>query len=1043
MVYKRYIKKGGKLYGPYTYESKRINGKVVSRFIGISSEISEQKPLTTLTKLPINKPNSLLNKQNLSLTKANSQLTKQNLPLAKTKVWNFDEPKKPNFSEFNKFNKFNNHYNFKPLLAIVFGILLIVLMFFAFSFFTPSGRITLQIEPSYQLRQTISGNFVLVLKQGELIPADSVLQAKLNNQKNEIVLADLISAGKITGDFYADNIKLDGSGEGYGIEGEKVFYPDVDFTMKIVEKEESEAPTETPTETPGETPTETPTQETPTTETPTTETSTTETSTTETPTQPETPTETPTETLIETTPTQETPPTSETTTESSGSESASSTLITGEVISESGIVGVVSKNSPYTYTLEQGQTAQIVSSSHDVEITVKDNVATITTNYSETEKGFGSDYLTDSESKIVIDISKLGIKAEQGLLKVSLTYQDKEIVSAKSDIDIEKPEKENKTKEEKEIKNKTIKKKFIQTNITTTVNATGNLTIETLQYGAVVGMPVKWKKIVNLGGDNINNLTINLPKDAENITIYKIAREVVVVSQIIEVNETIEEGEVNETAGETGINESETIPEIIPEENITEQVQINETINEVSDESESAISNNTGEVSVNEPNPAVTIETTTENQPSTTTDTTNKEEKQENKGQQTKGNTQELEIPGASNSGEFKVKEQIITGKAITGKISAEIKLAGEETTKKFNLIGFFRNIFSRIAGGITGRTITTEETPNNTQVVIENLNEENISSLEIEYETSAPLAFEKSISSTRKQIIVSGPDELHYTNVLAYAELPQNISISKIYKVKLYWITNASLTNESAMIENATADAITEDNNLTADEINATINESISNILNNSEPSVSEASNISNETSSPSFITGGITGSAISEINSSESSIANESSSETINETIANGIDETPANEIIATNILPKVIALGDGLVKQQVEFIAVDENNDFIVDYVEWVVPQLSNQTYEIIIEISGAEHLDENRSFIADIYDLVKAQDDNWTNPVNESQYVRVTFAQELDKTKDITVYARAANKSAVVNGTEIPYEIYQKKLRIDEIRRQLGI
>ena len=34
MVYKKYIKRNGKLYGPYIYESKRVNGKVISEYHG-------------------------------------------------------------------------------------------------------------------------------------------------------------------------------------------------------------------------------------------------------------------------------------------------------------------------------------------------------------------------------------------------------------------------------------------------------------------------------------------------------------------------------------------------------------------------------------------------------------------------------------------------------------------------------------------------------------------------------------------------------------------------------------------------------------------------------------------------------------------------------------------------------------------------------------------------------------------------------------------------------------------------------------------------
>lgn len=34
MVYKKYIKKNGKTYGPYIYQSRRVNGKVVSNYHG-------------------------------------------------------------------------------------------------------------------------------------------------------------------------------------------------------------------------------------------------------------------------------------------------------------------------------------------------------------------------------------------------------------------------------------------------------------------------------------------------------------------------------------------------------------------------------------------------------------------------------------------------------------------------------------------------------------------------------------------------------------------------------------------------------------------------------------------------------------------------------------------------------------------------------------------------------------------------------------------------------------------------------------------------
>ena len=39
MVYKKYIKRNGKLYGPYIYHSRRVNGKVISEYQGTGKKI--------------------------------------------------------------------------------------------------------------------------------------------------------------------------------------------------------------------------------------------------------------------------------------------------------------------------------------------------------------------------------------------------------------------------------------------------------------------------------------------------------------------------------------------------------------------------------------------------------------------------------------------------------------------------------------------------------------------------------------------------------------------------------------------------------------------------------------------------------------------------------------------------------------------------------------------------------------------------------------------------------------------------------------------
>ncbi len=66
------------------------------------------------------------------------------------------------------------------------------------------------------------------------------------------------------------------------------------------------------------------------------------------------------------------------------------------------------------------------------------------------------------------------------------------------------------------------------------------------------------------------------------------------------------------------------------------------------------------------------------------------------------------------------------------------------------------------------------------------------------------------------------------------------------------------------------------------------------------------------------------------------------------------------------------------------------------------------------EIIVAID-AQHLDENYTFISDIYPEIEAIDNNWSEPIYENQYVRVTYAENLTSSNFIDYVARS-NTSA---------------------------
>jgi len=104
-----------------------------------------------------------------------------------------------------------------------------------------------------------------------------------------------------------------------------------------------------------------------------------------------------------------------------------------------------------------------------------------------------------------------------------------------------------------------------------------------------------------------------------------------------------------------------------------------------------------------------------------------------------------------------------------------------------------------------------------------------------------------------------------------------------------------------------------------------------------------------------------------------------------------------------------------------QEMEFRAYDLDKNEKLDYVEWTVPHLSEQTFEIIY-ISRAFELDENKEIVNDIYEQAKEKDGVWVT-VPAGHYVRATFKKILDNTKDITIYAKSAE-----SGTPSTIEVY---------------
>src|SRR3989339_521606 len=835
MVYKRYIKRKvngeWKTFGPYYYESYRdSNGINRTRYILEPTKVSKLRTVT------------------------------------------------------------EKIYRGSRKLFVVLGILcLVVLSFFLLSNIDLTGKAVMSIDQDYSIGEQITGDLKLLLESNEFIPGST--KVVINNAGEEFIflLSDLVKENLSEGEFYLVGTNVSGFGLGYGIS--EIEYPKVAFVLdvyrtnltsqigeeiseeiptkqpqenvtEIIENETVEEPTEpvvneteeiipetvtpefipeteTPTDTTPEVVPETETTETPTDTTPeifpeiVPETETTETVTPETPTSEITPETTKAEKAVE-------KETEKETKAESKEESTPETTITGEIIKSfvntfnailsitgnavigEEISGEVAYGETYTYDLTENQTAKIISSEQDIELTVNNNQVIITTNYT-----------GEVSKEILIDLSNLNLTAKDGEFKVSLVYEETEIVSASKNINVE-----NLTIINETIQNITL------TNVSEIIE---NLT--TKQYKAIIGRPVKSLKILNITQiktQNVTDINITLPKKATNISVL------------------------------TGQEIKDALKEIDDFE---------ETVN----------------------------------------------------------NTE---------------KEDLVSG-VITGQVSLDIEM-GES---------IFSRIWKKISKlGITGKVIDEKdiessiiETNDNKIVEInEVVDFELLEEVAVGYYTDAPLAVEENLANG-KRVTISAPDELNYTDILAYSLVDKQIKlVDAEKKIRLYWYT----TSESPII-------------------------------------------ISNETIPETVF-------------SNETAIINESI--ILNETVINNSIEINYSEVII-NENPIV----NNIVRVQVGFDAYDLDNDSYVDYIEWIVPHLSNQTYDIIY-ITKAEHLDENRTFIEDISDEVKYLDGNWSKPINDSEYVRVTFEIPLDNTRDVTFYGRSAtNETSTIevftqNGNE---------------------
>ncbi|MEK6927925.1 MAG: LamG domain-containing protein, partial [Nanoarchaeota archaeon] len=251
----------------------------------------------------------------------------------------------------------------------------------------------------------------------------------------------------------------------------------------------------------------------------------------------------------------------------------------------------------------------------------------------------------------------------------------------------------------------------------------------------------------------------------------------------------------------------------------------------------------------------------------------------------------------------------------ITGNVVMQVNLEKDNF-----LVGWFKKLFRSMTGNVVSdeQNVTLAET---TEVLL-NASAE---SYTIEYETPAPTSVEVDTESG-KEVIVSAPSELGYSDVIAFANLNNDILVGQENTIEIFWRVYDSNVNES---------------------------------------DIKEVSDVASE------------------------QIVNES------------------------NVIIEELSSSYHL--ESVPFDAYDLNGDGKLDYIEWVVPHLSEQTFEIIY-ITDALHLDSSNNVVENVFREVEFRDGLWTT-IPSGDKIRVTFERNLTSKNDITIYTKSNNSGSI--------------------------
>ncbi|MBM3230603.1 LamG domain-containing protein [Candidatus Pacearchaeota archaeon] len=277
------------------------------------------------------------------------------------------------------------------------------------------------------------------------------------------------------------------------------------------------------------------------------------------------------------------------------------------------------------------------------------------------------------------------------------------------------------------------------------------------------------------------------------------------------------------------------------------------------------------------------------------------------------------------------VKEPLEVASLLTGEVVIELAVERE-----FFLQRWVRALFKGITGNVVDEAPVAEE-------LTLALDEENADSYLVSYYTGAPTASEVR-TSNGKQITISGPDAVEYTDVIAFTTLDNTLPLADQATLSLVWHTfSTEIGTTLKTVDEVPLASITES---TEEEFFAFSEEKTEKV----------AMHLLEEGGFDTILTSPSSEETVSTDEGDASTFDSLLTGNVIGDVSLENVDETPSTS--STLAVTSII--------QPVPFDAYDLDGDGNIDYLEWVVPHLSNQSFSLIFTSGNSSTPGNNVTF-----------------------------------------------------------------------------